>query len=152
MLEVTWAPFTLYQICSVSEFIQVNWNSSWSKFHWIQDKENQTIFIHVSYCWEFIRTPLFTQVQMRSVFRFVQLSCKFTWINAFTRWYKRVGAYYLGDLIFIHFFLSINFYSDWSQPPYCVWANQLIQTNIYKVLQTRPMCVLLFTEWFFIII
>ena len=47
MLEVssmTWSPFTLQQIHNVSEFIQVNWNSSWSKFHRLHDKENQTIF------------------------------------------------------------------------------------------------------------
>ena len=28
----------------VSEFIQVKWNSSWSKFHRLQDKEYQTLF------------------------------------------------------------------------------------------------------------
>ena len=33
--------------------------------------------IHVSYYREFIRTPLFTRVQIRSVFRFVQLRYKF---------------------------------------------------------------------------
>ena len=60
-------------------------------------------YIHVSYYWEFIRTPLFTRVQIRRVFRFVQL-----WVNVFTRWYKRVKAY-LSNLIFIHFFLLINF-------------------------------------------
>ena len=75
--------------------------------------------IHVSCYWEFIRTPLFTRMQIRSVFRFVQLWCKFTWVNAFTRSYKRVGAY-LGNLIFTHFFLRINFYPDWSHSPYCV--------------------------------
>ena len=36
--------------------------------------------IHVSYPGEFILAPLLTRVQMRSVFRFVQL-----WVNAFTR-------------------------------------------------------------------
>ena len=42
--------------------------------------------IHVSYYCEFIRTPLFTQMQIRSVsvFRFVHLCCKFTWINKLT--------------------------------------------------------------------
>ena len=49
--------------------------------------------VHFSYYWEFIWTPLFTRVKIRSVFRFVQLCCKFTWVNAFTWWYKRVGAY-----------------------------------------------------------
>ena len=94
-----WAgPIYTIKIHSVSEFIQVNWNSSWSKFHWIQDvymanmpkKPNS---IHASYYWEFIRTPLFRWVQIRSVSRFVQLCCKFTRVNAFTPWYKRVGAY-----------------------------------------------------------
>ena len=70
-------------------------------------------FIQVFYNWEFTRTPLFTRVQIWRVFRLVQL-----WVNAFTRWYKRVGAY-LGNLIFIHFFLVIYFYPDWSQSPYC---------------------------------
>ena len=91
--------------------------------------------IHVSYYWEFIRTPLFTRVQIRSVFRlFVQLCCKFTWVNAFTRWYKRVGAY-LGNLIFIHFFLRIHFYPDWSHLRIASKRIKLIRTNIYKVLQ-----------------
>ena len=84
-------PLTLWQIHSVSEFIH----------------------------WEFIWTPLFTRVQIQSLFRFVQLCCKFTWVNEFTQWYKRAGAY-LGNLIFIHFFLRINFYPDWSQSLYCV--------------------------------
>ena len=44
------------------------------------------------------RTPMFTEVQIWRVFRFVQL-----WVNAFTRWYKRVEAY-LGNLIFIQLF------------------------------------------------
>ena len=35
--SATYAPFTLEQICSVSEFNQVFWNSSWSNFHQIQD-------------------------------------------------------------------------------------------------------------------
>ena len=96
-------------------------------------RQRKSNSIHVSYYWEFIRTPLFTRVQIRSVFRFVQLCCKFTWVNAFTRWYKRVGAY-LGNLIFIHFFLCINFYPDWSQSLYCV-SIKLTRTNIYKVLQ-----------------
>ena len=71
-------------------------------------------------------TPLFTRVQIRSVFRFVQL-----WVNAFTRWCKRVRAY-LGNLICIHLFLRINFCPDWSKSPYSVWANQ---TNTNKYLQ-----------------
>ena len=66
--------------------------------------------IHVSYHGEFNRTPLFTRVQIRSVLRFVQLCCILTQVNAFTPWYKRVGAY-LGNLMFINFFLRINFLS-----------------------------------------
>ena len=50
----------------------------------VQRKPNS---IHVSYYWEFIRTPLFTWVQIRSVFRFVQLCCILTWVNAFTQSY-----------------------------------------------------------------
>ena len=83
--------------------------------------------MHVSYYWEFIRTPLLTRVQIRRVFRFVQLS-------VFTRWYKRVGAY-LGNLIFIHFFwLSIFIRID---PNLRIASKRikLIRINIYMVLQ-----------------
>ena len=51
-------------------------------------EQRQPNSIHVSYYWEFIQTPLFTRVQIWRVFRFVQL-----WVNAFTWWYKWVGAY-----------------------------------------------------------
>ena len=62
----------------------------------------QNIFrlCYVPYYWEFIQTPLFTRVQIRSLLRLVQLCCKFTRVNAFTPWYKWVRAYlgYLSTL------------------------------------------------------
>ena len=61
-------------------------------------RQRKPKYIHVSYCWEFIRPLLFTRVQIRRVFRFVQL-----WVNAFTRWYKWVEAYLI-NLKFTHFF------------------------------------------------
>ena len=88
--------------------------------------------IHVSYYWEFIRTPLFTWVQMWSVFRFVQLCCNFK-VNAFTSWNKRVGAYlgnylstFICGLMFIRIDPNLHIVSRWIK---------LIRTNIYKVLQ-----------------
>ena len=90
--------------------------------------------IHFSYYWEFIQTPLFIGVQIRSVFRFVQLCCKFTQVSAFTPWYKRVEAY-MGNLIFIHFFLHIYFIRFDPNLGIAPKKILLIRTNIYKVLQ-----------------
>ena len=50
-------------------------------FTW-QTCQRKANSIHVSYYWEFIRTLLFTRVQIRSVFRFVQLYYKCTRVNA----------------------------------------------------------------------
>ena len=58
-------------------------NPSWSKFHLIQDVNMVNMptgklnSLHVSYL-EFIRTPLFTWVQIRKVFTFVQLKSPWT--------------------------------------------------------------------------
>ena len=44
-------------------------------------------------------------------FRFVQLCCKFTQVNAFTPWYKRVGAYlgnYLSTFFCVLIFIPIS--------------------------------------------
>ena len=89
--------------------------------------------VHVSYCWEFIRTPLFTQVQIPSVFKFVQLCCKFTRVNAFTPLYKRVGAY-LGNYLST-FFCVLSFIRIDPNLHIASKRIKLIPTNIYKVLQ-----------------
>ena len=89
--------------------------------------------IHVSYYGEFIRTPLFTRVQIRSVFRFVQLRYKFTRVNAFTPLYNQVGAYlgnYLSTFFCVLIFIRIDPNLDIASK-----RIKLIQTNIYKVLQ-----------------
>ena len=91
-------------------------SASWSKFHRIKisclhgkhAKENQTLFTFLTAENFNIRTPLFTRVQIRSVFRFFQLCCKFTKVNAFTPWYKRVGAY-LGNYLSTFFCVLILF-------------------------------------------
>ena len=46
-------------------------------------KENQTLFTFLT-TENLFRAPLFTRVQIPSIFRFVQLCCKFTRVNAFT--------------------------------------------------------------------
>ena len=79
--------------------------------------------VHVSYC------SLFTRVQIRSVFKFVQL-----WVNVFARWYKRVAAY-LGNLIFIHLFCVLIFILIDPNLRIASKRIKLIRTNIYKVLQ-----------------
>ena len=51
---------------------------SWSKFHRLQDKENQTLFTFLTT--ENLSGLPCSRVQIPRVFRFVQL-----WVNAFTR-------------------------------------------------------------------
>ena len=46
-------------------------------------KGNQTLFTFLT-TENLSGLPLFTQVQILRVLRFVQLCCKFTWVNAFT--------------------------------------------------------------------
>ena len=108
----------LVSICTITNTHCIRIYSGKLKFILVKassaPEQRKPNYIHVSYHWEFILTPLFTRVQIRRVLRYVQL-----WINAFTRWHKRVKAY-LGNLIFIHYFLRINFYPNWSQYPYCV--------------------------------
>ena len=114
------------------------WNPSWSKFHRIQDvymanmPKKTKLYSRFSLL-RIIRTHLFTRVQIRSVFRFVQSCCKFTQVNAFTPCYKRVEAYlgnYLSNffcvLIFIRIDRNLHIASK---------LIKLIRTNIYIVLQ-----------------
>ena len=108
----------LVSICTITNTQRIRIYPGKSKFILVKASlapgQRKPNHIHVSYYWELIRTPLFTRVQIRRVFRYVQ-----SWVNLFTWWYKRVKAY-LGNLIFIHFFLRTNFYPNWSQSPYCV--------------------------------
>ena len=97
------------------------------RLHGKHAKENQTLFTCLTTENFNIRTPLFTRVQIRSVFRFVQLCCKFTRVNAFTPWYKRVGAY-LGNYFSAYWFL-------FGLIPLSKKRIKPILTNIYKVLQ-----------------
>ena len=90
--------------------------------------ENQTLFtIHVSSYWEFIRTPLFTRLQIRNLFRFVQLCCKFTRVSAFTHdiW---VIIYLLFFCVLIFIRIDPNLHTVSKRI-------KLLRTNIYKVLQ-----------------
>ena len=76
---------------------------------------------------------LFTRLQKQSLFRFVQLCCKFTRVNAFTPWYKWVGAY-LGNYLLTFFCVFIFIRID---PNRHIASKRikLIQINIYNVLQ-----------------
>ena len=90
--------YAAYQ--NLSRWIEIHPGRNFTRsrtFTW-QTCQRKPNSIHVSYHWEFIRTPLFTGVQIESVFRFVQLGCKFTWVNALTPWHKQVGAY-LGNYL-----------------------------------------------------
>ena len=91
----------------------------------------------LSYNWEFIRTPLFTRVQTRSVSKFVQLCCEFTRVNVFTLWHKRIETYlakylstFFSGLIFLrtdpHRILFLPIASE---------RIKLIRTNIYTFYQ-----------------
>ena len=89
-------------------------------------KENKTLFT-------FLTTENFNiRVQIRSVFRFVQLCCKFTWVNAFTPWYKRVAAY-LGNYVSTFFWVLIFIRID---PNHHIASKRIkpIWTNIYNIL------------------
>ena len=50
------------------------------RLHGKHAKENETLFTFLT-TESLFQTPLFTRVQMSSIFRFVQVCCKFTWIN-----------------------------------------------------------------------
>ena len=66
---------------------------------------------YVSYNREFIRTPLFTRVQIRSVSKCVQLCCEITRVNAFTPRHQRIGTYlgkYLSNFFSVLIFLRID--------------------------------------------
>ena len=77
--------YTITNTQSIRIYPGINWNPSWSKFNLIQDvnmaKKCQRKPNSIPDYWEFIRTPLFTRVQIPSVFRFDQLCCKFTRLN-----------------------------------------------------------------------
>ena len=101
---------------TVSEFIQANWNSFWSKFSRIQDiymanmpkeAELYSCFLLLQiYPDSLVHTSAILSV---SVFRVVQLCCKFTRVNAFTPWYRGVGAYHIWVIIYKLLFLVLIF-------------------------------------------
>ena len=61
------------------KFILVKISPDPGRLHGKHAIENQTLFTFLT-----AETPLFTRVQIRSLFGFVQLCCKFTQVNAFT--------------------------------------------------------------------
>ena len=69
----------------VLKFILVKISPDPGRLHGKHAKENQTLFTFlITENLSGQPTPLFTRVKIRSVFRFVQLCCKFTQVNAFT--------------------------------------------------------------------
>ena len=91
------------------KFILVKISPDPGRLHGKHAKENQTLFafrtttnlsgLHCSHECKY------------SVFRFFQLCCKFTHVNAFTLWYKWVGAYlgnYLSTVFCVLIFIRID--------------------------------------------
>ena len=114
------------------KFILVKISPDPGRLHDKHAIENQTLFTFLT-TENLSRLPRFTRVQIRSLFRFVQLCCKFTRVNAFTPWYKRVGAY-LGD--YLSTFLCVLIFIRVDPNLHIVSKRiKLIRTNIYKVLQ-----------------
>ena len=116
------------------KFILVKLSPDPGLLHGKHAKENQTLFTFLTTENFNIQIPLFTRVQIRSVFRFAQLCCEFTQVNAFTtQLYKQVGAY-LGNYLSTFFCILIVIRID---PNLHVVSKRikLIRTDIYKVLQ-----------------
>ena len=94
-------------------FVQVNSNRSWSKFHLIQDLNMANMPKKTKLYPRFLllriypNSPVHRSIQIWGVFRFAQLRCKFSPVNAFTLWYKRV-AVYLGNYLST-FFCVLSF-------------------------------------------
>ena len=63
------------------KFVLVKISPDSGRLHGRHAKENQTP-VTIFYYWKFIRTSLFTQVQIS---KFIQLCSEFTQVNAFTR-------------------------------------------------------------------
>ena len=67
------------------KFILVKISADPGRLHGKHAKESRTLLTFLTTENFNVQTPLFTRVQIRSVFRFVQLCCKFTQVNAFTQ-------------------------------------------------------------------
>ena len=73
----TKAPFTRQRIrISPGKLILVKISPDLGRLHGKHDKENQTLFTFL--------TTENSRVQIRNVFKFVQLCCEFTGVNEFT--------------------------------------------------------------------
>ena len=98
--------YAAYQ--NLSRYIEIHPGQNFidpGRLHGRHAKENQTLFTFLTTV--NLSGPPCSHECKYSVFRFVQLCCKFTQVNAFTLRYKRVGAY-LGNY-FSTFFCVLIF-------------------------------------------
>ena len=91
------------------KFILVKISSDPGRLHGRHAKENQTLFTFLTTL-NLSGLPCSHECKY-SVFRFVQLCCRFTQVNAFTLRYKRVGAYlgsYFSTFFCVLIFIRID--------------------------------------------
>ena len=72
------------------KFILVKISPDPGRLHGKHAKENQTLFTFLTM--RIYQNSSFTGVQIRSVFRFVQLCCKFTRVNAFSDLHRDING------------------------------------------------------------